>query len=86
METGSDIARSGLGQDRPGTEFYSFEYVDEEGDLCVRHAFMTVAEVQEAIRRLGPGAKAYRLSGSARQGVPSRDVGQELVFPDRGDE
>lgn len=83
MNEGRDIMRPGLGEDRPGTEFYSFEYVDDEGDLCVRHAFMTVGEVAEALRRLGPGAKAYRLSGSD---VPSGDVGQELVFPDRGDE
>lgn len=63
-----------LGQIRPSTgndprqHFCSIEYIDEEGDKVIKHAFLTVEEqktvVEQCIQR-GIKAKVYDLNPPA---------------------
>lgn len=53
---------------RPDQHFCSIEYVDEEGDKVIKHAFLSVDEqrlVVEEFARRGFSAKVYDLSPPA---------------------
>jgi hypothetical protein len=48
------------------THFYSIEYIDEEGDICIKHDLLTQRQVEMLINTLasnGISATCYRLSG-----------------------
>lgn len=70
-----------------GKNFYSVEYVDEDGDPVIRHGIMTDGEAAaliEEFRSRGIEASVNRLSGQAGAGVSSLDVEKLLGRGDKG--
>lgn len=70
-----------------GKDFYSIEYVDEDGDLVIRHGMMTNEEASkliEGFRSRGIRASVNRLSGQQGADVSSLDVEKLLGRGDTG--
>jgi hypothetical protein len=61
------------------TRLYSVEYIDDEGDSVINHAYMTPQQALDLLERMrvqGVGATICDLSGSSGTDVMSVDEGQ----------